>query len=273
MRVGSDIDRVWQTMLDMVAARRNGTGMAADVASLRGLCGDGDAPDLVAIFGPLLEQAAAKGLVLAHLGQSLDGMIATQSGASHYVTGPADLCHKHRLRALFDASVVGAGTVFHDDPRLTVRLVSGDHPLRVVLDADRRLSTDYKLFRDDGPPTLLICADDRVGPGATHGSADVAGVPRVTAGKGSLDLGAVVALLKDRGCGAILLEGGGVTVSRFLQAGAVDRLHLTIAPLILGAGRPGLALPGIDRPDQGQRPVTRHFALGEDMLFDCALHD
>ncbi len=268
--MGSEGDGLWQALLELAAARRGGPAAAS--AALSGLPGDGDDADLAAIFVPLLEQAAAKGLVLAHLGQSLDGMIATHNGASHYVTGPADLRHKHRLRALFDASVVGAGTVFHDDPRLTVRLVPGDHPLRVVLDGDRRLSADYKLFRDDGPPTLLICADDKVGVGRKHGGAEVAGVPRL-ADSGGLDLAAVVALLRGRGVAAILLEGGGVTVSRFLRAKLVDRLHLTIAPLILGAGRPGLVLPGVDHPEQGQRPLTRHFRLGEDMLFDCAMHD
>ncbi|MHA1567226.1 MAG: RibD family protein [Alphaproteobacteria bacterium] len=270
MSVAREVDGVWQALLDLATARRNGAETAPGLAALDGMPGD---RDLVAIFGPVLEQAAAKGLVLAHLGQSLDGMIATQNGASHYITGPGDLRHKHRLRALFDASVVGAGTVFHDDPQLTVRLVSGDHPLRVVLDADRRLRADYKLFGADGPPTLLICAQDMVGAGGPHGGAEVVGVPRLAGDKGGLDLAAVVTLLKNRGCGAILLEGGGVTVSRFLRAGVVDRLHLTIAPLILGSGRPGLALPGVDHPDQGRRPVTRHFCLGEDMLFDCALHD
>ncbi|MGB5834942.1 MAG: dihydrofolate reductase family protein, partial [Thiohalocapsa sp.] len=75
----------------------------------------------------------------AHLGQSLDGCIATHTGDSEFVTGPENLLHLHRMRALSDAVVVGAGTIASDDPRLTTRLVSGPNPVRVVLDPDGRL--------------------------------------------------------------------------------------------------------------------------------------
>ena len=86
--------------------------------------------------------------VVAHLGQSLDGRIAAANGASRWVTGEQDIVHNHRMRALFDAVVVGAGTVRHDDPQLTVRAVPGPHPVRVVLDTQRRLGPDYRVFND-----------------------------------------------------------------------------------------------------------------------------
>lgn len=269
----SDVETVWQGLCGLAAARRHGAPAVEEPAQVRELAGDGEAGVLAAIFLPLLARISAQGLVLAHLGQSLDGMIATANGASHYVTGPEDLRHKHRLRALFDATIVGAGTVYHDNPKLTVRLVGGDHPLRVVLDTNRTLATDYKIFQDDVAPTMLICAADKAVEGERHGIAEVVGVARGQENGDCVDSKAVAALLAARGYPGILLEGGGVTVSRFLRAGALDRLHLTVAPLILGAGRPGLALPENSHPDQGLRPVTRHFALGEDMLFDCALHD
>jgi riboflavin biosynthesis pyrimidine reductase len=69
----------------------------------------------------------------------------------------------------------------------------------------------------------------------------------------------------------LLVEGGGITVSRFIEARALDRLHVTIGPLLVGSGRPGIILPGIDRVDQALRPVTRRFELGSDVLFDCRL--
>ena len=95
--------------------------------------------------------------VLGRMAQSLDGRIATASGASHWISGPEDIVHTHRLRALFDAVVVGAGTVRADDPQLTTREGEGPSPVRVVLDTNRRLDARYRVFRD-GPETLLFCA-------------------------------------------------------------------------------------------------------------------
>ena len=102
--------------------------------------------------------AGAGDIAVAHLGQSLDGKIATVNGASHYVTGSQDILHNHRMRALFDAVVVGSGTVQHDDPQLTVRQCDGSNPVRVVIDTDRRLTEAYRLFQDDAARTILICA-------------------------------------------------------------------------------------------------------------------
>ena len=69
----------------------------------------------------------------------------------------------------------------------------------------------------------------------------------------------------------VLVEGGGITVSRFLQAGLLDRLHVTVAPLLIGSGRAALTLPAIETLAQALRPRCRHFHLGEDVLFDLDL--
>src|SRR5579872_273381 len=113
------------------------------------------------LYGPLLPATTAGDgcFVLGRLAQSLDGRIATTSGASHWISGHEDIVHTHRLRALFDAVVVGAGTVRADDPQLTTREVEGPSPVRVVLDTDRRLDGRYRVFRE-GPETLLLCASD-----------------------------------------------------------------------------------------------------------------
>ena len=81
----------------------------------------------------------------------------------------------------------------------------------------------------------------------------------------------VVAELRDRGLHRILIEGGGITVSRFLEAGVLDRLHISVAPLLIGSGRPGITLPEIQTLDQAHRPPVRHFRLGSDVLFDLDL--
>ncbi|ROP83807.1 riboflavin-specific deaminase-like protein [Stella humosa] len=226
---------------------------------------DPAAAELLDLYGPFLASGQAGPLVFAHLGQSLDGRIATDAGESTYITCQANLDHLHRMRALACAVVVGAGTVRHDDPRLTVRRVPGRHPRRIVIDTERRLDDRYRLFRDGEVETVVLCAHDRVDR-ATIGDARILGVPR----RGdTIDYAAVIDVLAGLGCRRIFVEGGGVTVSRFLAEGCLDRLQVAVAPMILGSGRPGLALPPLANLSEALRPPTRIFRMGDDVLFDC----
>ena len=220
------------------------------------------------LYGTLFARpTAADGCyVLGRLAQSLDSRIATISGASHWISGREDVIHTHRLRALFDAVVVGAGTVRADDPQLTTREVEGASPVRVVLDTDRRLHADYRVFRE-APATLLLCAVDA--PGDDHmGEASVLRLPRAREG---LDIGAVIAALAGRGLRRIFVEGGGITVSRFLAAGALDRLHVTIAPLLIGSGIPAFTLPEATSLTEGLRLDWSVHHVGADLLLDIPL--
>jgi len=210
--------------------------------------------------------AADGGFVLGRIAQSLDGRIALLSGESRWISGHPDIVHTHRLRARFDAVLVGAGTVRADDPELTTRHVAGASPVRIVLDADRRLGAHYRVFRD-GRPTLLVCASDTRG-ADRHGSAQVLAVPRNAAG---LDLRVLLAELQARGLCRLMVEGGGVTVSRFLGAGALDRLHVTIAPLLLGCGVPAFTLPPAAALAEGLRFSWQMHRLGDDVLMDIPL--
>lgn len=225
---------------------------------------------LAALFAPLLAPpAAADGcLVVGRLAQTLDGRIATLSGSSQWIGGRGDILHTHRLRALCHAVVVGAGTVRHDDPLLTTRECEGPDPVRVVLDTDRRLGPDRRVFRGDGPPTLLVCAEDAPGPDRL-GAAEVARLPRGPVG--GLDVPALLRLLAARGLTRVFVEGGGVTVSRFLAAGCLDRLHVTVAPVLLGSGIPAFTLPEAARIADGLRFRWTPHVLDPDMLFDIAL--
>jgi diaminohydroxyphosphoribosylaminopyrimidine deaminase/5-amino-6-(5-phosphoribosylamino)uracil reductase len=201
--------------------------------------------------------------VVAHLGQSLDGRISSASGAPEAITGPEDMTHNHRMRALFDVVLVGAGTVSSDNPQLTVRHVEGTNPVRVVLDPERRLGSHYGLFNDDLAPTLLLCRAGRCTPGESHGRAEVLGVP------GEYGPQSVLQLLAQRGLARVFIEGGGVTVSRFLAAGCLDRLQIAVSPMIMGRGRPGIDLAETLR----LRPRVRRFELADDVLFECSFDD
>jgi diaminohydroxyphosphoribosylaminopyrimidine deaminase / 5-amino-6-(5-phosphoribosylamino)uracil reductase len=251
-------DAAWQCLLE----RRRGTALPAETSD--------ELADLLALYRPYAELPHGRPYAVAHLGQSLDGRIATSSGASHWVTGEADLTHTHRMRALADAIVVGAGTVRHDDPQLTVRRCRGANPVRVVIDCERRLGGDYRVFQDGAAPTLVIAAADRTRAGERLGQAEIIGVPRAQDG---IAPGTIRAALAARGHSFLFIEGGGITISRFLSAGALDRLQLTVAPIILGSGRPSLTLPEIAVPDEGLRPRLRQMRLGEDMLYECIFRE
>ena len=237
----------------------------------------GRLPDgpLGALFGPLLAppRAADGCVVVGRLAQTLDGRIATLSGSSQWIGGPGDLLHTHRLRALCHAVVVGAGTVRSDDPRLTTRDCSGPHPVRVVLDTDRRLGPGLRrLPRRPAHPAAVRrgCARPRR-PGPDRlGIAEVLRLPR-DALVGGLQVPAILAALAARGLTRIFVEGGGVTVSRFLAAGCLDRLHVTVAPVLLGSGIPAFTLPEAARIADGLRFAWTVHTLDPDMLFDIAL--
>lgn len=202
--------------------------------------------------------------VVAHLGQSLDGRIAPATGCSAGLTGPENYDHMHRLRALVDAVVVGAGTVRADDPRLTVRRVPGEHPARVVIDTEARLGGDFRLLHDRAAPVVYCHARD-VAPNANL-PAHVLQLA-IRRGPEGLDLADLLDALAAQGWSRVLVEGGGVTVSRFLAQGCLDRLQITVAPVLLGAGRLGIDLAGGLCEGRRRLPVRRHLQ-GPDVLFE-----
>jgi diaminohydroxyphosphoribosylaminopyrimidine deaminase/5-amino-6-(5-phosphoribosylamino)uracil reductase len=218
------------------------------------------------LYLPLCIGAGSADLVVGHVAQSLDGQIATASGASCFITGQQDLVHTHCLRALFDAVVVGRATVACDDPRLTTRLVPGPNPTRVVVDPGRRSPLDRRVFSDGLAPTLIVCAGGHPAPPATAPNVELV---ELASRESVFPPALILDELRARGLRRIFVEGGGMTVSTFLAARLLGRLHVTVSPLFLGRGRPGVTLPGIDSLDQAWRPGVRRFSLGDDTLFDC----
>jgi len=225
---------------------------------------------LVDLYLPVCSATPATPITVGHLGQSLDGFIATHAGESRWVTGRENMIHMHRMRALSDAVVVGAGTVALDDPQLTTRLVAGPNPLRVVLDPGRRLEPHHRVFADDPAETLYVCGRSLLKAGERQfGRATIIGVE--DAADGGVDLSALMRVLRERQCARVFVEGGGVTVSLFLAAHLLTRLHVAIAPLLIGDGRPAIRLAGRAALGDCHRPRYRVFRMGGDILFDCDL--
>lgn len=269
----TDADQAaWRAILEISMAGRVAR-RANDADAIRRLRGDlarvverSHDPLYTACYANIVETALERPLVIGQIGQSLDGRIATPSGHSHYINGPQSLDHLHRLRALADAVIIGASTADLDDPRLTTRRVDGPNPVRVVIDPNGRVPSTRAVLSDRLAPSLVVRA-------AGLGSTGAPGYEclELASSENGISPLAVLAALSSRGYSMILVEGGAHTVSEFIAAGVIDRLHVLVAPLILGSGRSGLQLPPIDHVDEGLRPPARTFQLGFDMLFECDL--
>jgi diaminohydroxyphosphoribosylaminopyrimidine deaminase / 5-amino-6-(5-phosphoribosylamino)uracil reductase len=229
------------------------------------------------VFGPLRRGRVDGLVVVGQFGQSIDARIATVTGHSRYINGPAGLAHLHRLRALVDAVLIGVSTATADDPQLTVRRVSGPSPARVILDPKGRLPGSARVLAADGIRRLVITSE-------TCETAPTAGIEyaRLPTRDGHIEPASILAALARHGLHRILIEGGADTVSRFLAARCLDRLHITVAPIIIGAGRSSVNLPPIAHVDDALRAPMRMHVLrngdrnsgdnpGDELLIDCDL--
>ncbi|MFM8700500.1 MAG: RibD family protein [Hyphomicrobiales bacterium] len=202
-------------------------------------------------------------IVIGQLGQSLDGRIATAAGHSRYINRSGALEHLHRLRSQVDAVIVGVGTVIADNPLLTVRRVPGPNPARIILDPHNRTPDNALCLTDDGSRRLIFASEPR-------SRSDGVETVRLPHGDNGFSPHAVLETLRERGMSRVLVEGGSLTLSRFLSAQALDRLHLLVAPMIIGSGLTGLTLPPIIDLASALRVSATVYPLGEgDILLDC----
>jgi diaminohydroxyphosphoribosylaminopyrimidine deaminase/5-amino-6-(5-phosphoribosylamino)uracil reductase len=232
--------------------RVSGAGIArlrdAGIAVETGLCA-AEAKEINAGFFCRIN--LGRPLVTLKLATSLDGRIATRTGASRWITGAMAREHAHALRAVHDAVLVGTETAAIDDPELTCRLPGLAHrsPVRVVLDRQARLRPNLRLFASARDvPTWLIttktAAADRLAELREQGVVVIDAEPSAD---GSLDLAAVLELLGHRGLTRLLVEGGGGVAGSLLRAGLVDRLVWMRAPILIGGdGLPAIAALGVD---------------------------
>lgn len=282
-------DGLWRCMLEVAQRRRSGRWPGAPLPgdadpgceiawhAGRGWMPAGPWPAAAAerfvLFKPLLDVAPGDvPWLIAQLGQSLDGCVATHTGDSNVVTGNHNLDHLHRLRALCDAVIVGAGTAAADNPRLTTRRVPGDNPVRVVIDPALGLSPRLGVFTDGAAPTLWLYDERHHARAQSRSSpATLLAVPGLGGSNGEVDAAAVTNALARRGLQLLFVEGGGATVSAFVRQKQLHRLHLAIAPVLVGHGRPGLRGPLATTMADALRPPARVCAMGDDVLWDIEL--
>ena len=178
-------------------------------------------------------------LVTAKFAMSLDGKIATRTGASRWITGPEARVAAHALRASADAVMTAIGTVVADDPRLTARGADGEYTgrprLRVVVDTHGRLPHTARLLREPGN---VLWARGEGAPSAFD-SPGLEAIDLPLRG-GGVDLEALVDELGHRGTTALLVEGGGRLLGSFFDLGLVDKVAAFVAPAVIG----GEAAPG-----------------------------
>lgn len=266
-----DTDIAWQAILAAAGRGEPPAGGELNIEAAPRAEADIEpaAADMLECLLPLAR--SREPFVIGQIGQSLDGRICTENGDSHFINGDAALIHLHRLRALVDCVLVGVGTVVADHPRLTVRRVTGPHPVRAVLDPRGRAPDDVSPLAPeaDAPATLHLVGASRM-EALKAPAAHVRRLPLPESEHGVAPRD-VLAALASAGCNRVLVEGGANTISRFVADGAMDRLHVLVAPLLIGSGRPGLSLPPVERLCDAARPRTRRYWLGEDTLFDLSL--
>jgi GTP cyclohydrolase II len=228
-----------------------------------------EAPDAPVDVGTLLGELDPhphRPRVVVKYAQTVDGRIATRTGDAKWISGEPERRVAHAMRAGCDAVLVGAGTLLQDDPQLTVRMVPGASPLRVVLDSTLRTPLTAKVLSEDAATVILCRADaDPVRRRALAAAGVI--VREVPAAPEGLHILEVLRELRSLDVGSLLVEGGGRVITSMLRAATVDRLVVSVSPTIIGSGVEAVGPLGISRVTDGIRLRNRRvFLAGDDVL-------
>lgn len=212
-------------------------------------------------------------LVTLKLAASLDGRIATRTGASRWITGAASRRLVHRWRNEVDAVMVGAGTVRADDPELTCRIRGGRDPLRVIVDGRLRVPLGARvLTKEAARGTLIASVADREAKVKSLRRRGVT-ILALPGNNGVLSVRLLLMELGRMGISSVLIEGGATLAAAALRERVVDRMHLFLAPRLIGGdGRAMIDALGILDPAEALSltdvGVSR---VGTDVLFRASL--
>ncbi|MDQ3994849.1 MAG: GTP cyclohydrolase II [Actinomycetota bacterium] len=251
--------------IDYLHAKEDRLGHVAPAGAPLDGNGIGPATDVAPLLGRTSAPAWRPYIILKYA-QTVDGRIATGVGDAKWISGEPERRISHALRAACDAVLVGVGTAMIDDPQLTVRMVAGASPLRVVLDSTLRLPASAKVL-DDQAGTLVVTTERA--PEERRAMLRQRGVALQVAESGprGVALTSALATLRELGVRSLLVEGGARVITSFLADKLVDRLVVGIAPTIIGAGVDAVGDLGVARVTEGVRLTNRSVHLaGEDLL-------
>ncbi|XOV94965.1 MAG: RibD family protein [Bacteroidota bacterium] len=194
---------------------------------------------------------------ISHFAQTLDGRIATSTGDSKWIGNEDNLLHAHRMRALCDAILVGSKTIEKDNPKLTVRLVSGVDPIRVVMGGNGKLSDSLHHAIDE---STIVFRESEQGKGI-YDCVVMEKDPH-------FDLTVVLKRLAERNLHSVYIEGGSYTTSRFLEQNAIDQIQIHFSAKILGSGTNSFGFGQINNISEAITfKQSKFIPVGDEMMF------
>ena len=212
------------------------------------------------ILVPILRKN--KKLVIAQIGQSIDGRIALNNGNSHYINNPKSIIYLHCLRSISDAIIVGSNTIKKDDPLLTTRKIKGTNPKRIIIDGSLSLNNKYKIFNDGNENIIFTKSNKKI---ILNNSTII----RLKEKNFTRNLISQLKKLKYRN---ILVEGGSKTISELINNKYINILQFMIAPILIGSGINSLNLKEISNLEKAIRPKYNFNVLENEIIVNLFLN-
>ena len=203
-----------------------------------------------------------KKLVIAQIGQSIDGRIALNNGNSHYINNPKSIIYLHCLRSISDAIIVGSNTIKKDDPLLTTRKIKGTNPKRIIIDGSLSLNNKYKIFNDGNENIIFTKSNKNI-------RLNNSTIIRLKDKNFTKNLITQIKKLKYKN---ILVEGGSKTISELINNKYIDILQFMIAPILIGSGINSLNLKEISNLNKAIRPKHNFNELENEIIVNLFLN-
>ncbi len=203
-----------------------------------------------------------KKLVIAQIGQSIDGRIALNNGNSHYINNPKSIIYLHCLRSISDAIIVGSNTIKKDDPLLTTRKIKGTNPKRIIIDGSLSLNNKYKIFNDGNENIIFTKSNKNI-------TLNNSTIIRLKEKNFTKNLIMQIKKLKYKN---ILVEGGSKTISELINNKYIDILQFMIAPILIGSGINSLNLKEISNLNKAIRPKNNFNELENEIIVNLFLN-